>query len=391
MADHWVEALRHNVQVAAGRGWTVSPNHGRAKLFVSVAGGGRRSISLGIPWEPGEAGVILTAVRQIALATTGGLPLEAAAVQVLQRQQQAAVKPSSARTKPLEVWEQFGSWKVETGQITASTWQAVYGPTGRRLRELSSVMGAEELLSAAGGPWPAGSRRRQIVLQHLAAMLRWGCRQGLLEERLWQPGEIKEWVGRAERDSDGGVPVTDDQIECLLNSLKTDKAGNRWKYAIQLMATYGLRPVELRWLEVSAGRLWCRYQKRSGGGRTKQRILKPLHPEWESEWKLAIRVERQDELPPLERCVAESLRKYMMRQPYWKELSSKGITGYSFRHGYALRAHQQYGLSARITAALMGHSVETHHRHYGQWTDEATVDAAMEAGITYRQVLRSQL
>jgi integrase len=54
-----------------------------------------------------------------------------------------------------------------------------------------------------------------------------------------------------------------------------------------------------------------------------------------------------------------------------------------------LRAHTKYALQARITAALMGHSTETHQRHYGRWVDEATIDSAMEAALRYRNLTQS--
>lgn len=82
------------------------------------------------------------------------------------------------------------------------------------------------------------------------------------------------------------------------------------------------------------------------------------------------------------------MRKYLIRQEAWKLLrASSPITPYSFRHGYAFRAHEDYGLSSRVTAELMGHSVATHNQHYSQWADSATIDAAIERGLRHRGVL----
>ena len=75
------------------------------------------------------------------------------------------------------------------------------------------------------------------------------------------------------------------------------------------------------------------------------------------------------DLPPFGGGVANAGRRYLTRQQGWKPLEAKGVTMYSFRHGYALRAHQQYGLSARIAARVMGHSVQTHNENYGTWAD----------------------
>jgi hypothetical protein len=37
----------------------------------------------------------------------------------------------------------------------------------------------------------------------------------------------------------------------------------------------------------------------------------------------------------------------------------------------------------------MGHSPETHQRHYGRWTDESTIDSALEAAMRYRRLTQS--
>ena len=72
----------------------------------------------------------------------------------------------------------------------------------------------------------------------------------------------------------------------------------------------------------------------------------------------------------------------------------EGLLPYSLRHGYAWRGAKYYDRSIPIRdlAALMGHTVKTHMKHYGQWTDEAGLDAAfgaanakLTASLTKRQ------
>ena len=53
------------------------------------------------------------------------------------------------------------------------------------------------------------------------------------------------------------------------------------------------------------------------------------------------------------------------------------LTAYGFRHGFAIRAHQDYGLSVRIAAAMMRHDPNTHNKHYGKWADDQSIDAAL--------------
>ena len=47
--------------------------------------------------------------------------------------------------------------------------------------------------------------------------------------------------------------------------------------------------------------------------------------------------------------------------------------------GAPARAHQAFGLSVRVAAKLMGHSVETHVRHYGSWADADTIETFLDA------------
>ena len=62
---------------------------------------------------------------------------------------------------------------------------------------------------------------------------------------------------------------------------------------------------------------------------------------------------------------------------------------YSLRHGYALRAHEMYGHSPRVTAALMGHSLKTHSDTYGAWTDREVIENVLERtkAVTARRQL----
>ena len=79
--------------------------------------------------------------------------------------------------------------------------------------------------------------------------------------------------------------------------------------------------------------------------------------------------------------------------PYWASLvkANPGLSPYSLRYGYAYRGALA-GIPLRQHAASMGHDVRTHMKHYGQWTDEAGLDAAfgaanakLTASLTKRQ------
>jgi len=393
-APIWVQGLRTQLRSTVGPAFRIGEQRGRAKLDVRFADGSRGTAVLPVQWIPAQARAIQDAVEHVAQQISMGRSLRQALVQ-LNGPTPAAPAPL-ARDRGdllLNTWEAFGRYKVDrTGQIKASTWKTDYGKTAKRLLAVASdASDAKTLLATAAEAWPPGSRRRQIALQHLAAMLRWAVENESLPADRWTPPlSLKSYVGESVQKRVDGVPLTDDQILKLLEALPQDQAGQRWRYCLQLMAAYGLRPVEVLHLRVEpGGALWCDYIKRSGGGSTKPRQLRALHPEWETQWELKERLRAGDPLPPLGGGVAEAARRYLTRHEAWKEITRTGATVYGFRHGYALRAHTKYALQARITAALMGHSTETHQRHYGRWVDEATIDSAMEAALRYRNLTQS--
>ena len=49
------------------------------------------------------------------------------------------------------------------------------------------------------------------------------------------------------------------------------------------------------------------------------------------------------------------------------------LISHLINHGYAWRGVKYYenSMPMRDLAALMGHDLRTHHKHYGVWTDEA--------------------
>ena len=55
---------------------------------------------------------------------------------------------------------------------------------------------------------------------------------------------------------------------------------------------------------------------------------------------------------------------------------------YSFRHGFAYRSSMVYNLPIRVAAKLMGHSVDTHMRDYGERLYGDDLRDAVEAART---------
>jgi len=384
----WVQGLRSQLRQSIGTAWRIGEQRGKAKLDVRFSDGTRKTVVLPIPWLPAQARAIQDAVEQIATAVAAGHPLSDATNQIRGHSPPPPIGSSTAAAELLETWQRFGESKLRSGAIKPSTWSNDYATTAKRLNAVAEeASNARELLTAVGEHWAPGARRRQIAVQHVAAMLRWACDEDLLPADRWTPPtSLRRFVGEAVQSRGPTQPLKDAQILSLLDELPSDAAGQRWIYALQLLAAYGLRPVEVLHLQPRGdGTLWCTYRKRSGGGTTQPRQLRALHPEWESEWRLRERLAADEPLPPFGGGVADAARRYLSRQKAWVPLAAAGITLYGFRHGWALRAHQDYGLQPRIAAALMGHSVDTHQRVYGTWTDADTIDSALARGMLLRK------
>ena len=227
------------------------------------------------------------------------------------------------------------------------------------------------------------SRSRQIARRSLKCFLEWAVILGKLPAAYAPPAHIPETTNPKRI----GFALSDSQIIRLLDEI-TDE---RWKYAIQLCAVYGLRPEELRHLRIKDGvegkELWTIYQKSKGGrsgAKTEPRRIHPLLIEQDGEpldWKLQQRLEIGESLPPLgaEGKGGESLRTFLRRRPVWKSLQEAAknigevLVPHTFRHRYAKQSHAA-GFPVSNIAAAMGHTIEVHLESYSRFIPDGTAD-----------------
>ena len=169
-----------------------------------------------------------------------------------------------------------------------------------------------------------GSRSRQIARRVLKNFLQWGVVQRKLKAYFAPPATVPE----TKKPKRVGFPMSDLQIISLIDSERDEK----WRFAYQLLGTYGLRPVELRHLKIIEGvdgkELWSMYQKSKGGTKgekTKPRIPYPLfliNAEGKvMDYKLQTRVELGEALPSFGKTDGEAamrLRTKLKRNKLWK-------------------------------------------------------------------------
>lgn len=382
-ANNWTVAFRDQVRDSTAAGWSVFPHRGQMRLQVRRGAWRPESVMLPYAWDKQFAADALLRIRMIYKQFCAGQTLHGAA---------AIVSESSSKT--VHDWgsaiSKFEQHKKEFGNAIADiTWNTKYLPTLRMaadcLESRVPPSDASELLDAVLRRWKPGSRSRQIAAQNLAQFLTF-CTDRLHFKACWRPpAKLAVYVGQKPRGTlkRDGYPLTDAQILRLLDGLPDNDSGLRWKFAVQLMATYGLRPEELRYLVIKPGvsgvELWCAYQKKGGGGQTMPRKLIPIPlvdiDGSKPEWNLLARLQVGENLPPLgaQGKAGEAANTYFNRQPIWRQLKEEvALTGealvvYSLRHRYSAEGHRR-SVPLKLLCDAMGHTTECHLRSYTRFT-----------------------
>ena len=244
----------------------------------------------------------------------------------------------------------------------------------------------ESLMMESLKHWKQGSRSRQIARRALQAFLNWAIPRGKLPAAYAPPATLPETT----QPKEIGYPIRDQEILSLLESIKNEK----WRFAIQLLSVYGLRPEELRYLTIKEGptgkALYSTYKKSKGGTKgkkTESRRLNPLFIKDDEgnfiDWNLQARFEIGEALP----CIGKTgeaglyLGKFLKRNEYWNWLKQhvietvkdEKLKPYCFRHRYAKESHAA-GFPMVNIAESMGHTLEVHMLNYARFKPDKTAE-----------------
>ena len=154
--------------------------------------------------------------------------------------------------------------------------------------------------------------------------------------------------------------LQDSEILELLAALPQSTMGRRYGFAFQLMATYGLRAAELRYLQVrnQESELWLRarhhgaeHSFRSNESCKLEAVPVVNIDGIPQEWNLVARVAMGERLPPLgsDSEASQHLESYLKDRPVWREVQNKALRFgeeammNSFRQRYAYAAHRLCG------------------------------------------------
>ncbi len=391
-----VKRLAKTAQIS---GLSVKAHLGKVRLRFRPPGEKEQGVPLPFQWSEHDWDDAYTRIRNIVALMREGHSLKAAA-DIADGRSQTSRPSWEAAVNAYEIQKtQFGN------AIQSKTWNSDYKPP---LTELISLMeqkdaprDGNEVIECLVIRYDPGSRTRNIRVDSVTSFLKY-CVERLRFADAWRPTESRaKFVGRKPKDALDykADPLADVDILKLIAELSGTEAGQRWSNVLKLMAVYGLRGIaEVAALETRVDPrtkepyMFCCYEKRSGKGVTKPRKVRPLPlldaDGKEVDWQLLeLMVNGRLLLPSLQDKY--SMQTFLRRKSVWtelkKDMASHGLNlqGKSFRDSYSLRAHEM-GVSAEHAALSMGHSLETHLRHY-PWADGASADRDFERARNARK------
>ena len=387
--EEWVQFYKKQLKVFLGKnsGWYVSKSAGNIKLEVKT-NGKKESRTLPYRWNEQEFAVAVEEIKQIFKRYQEGNIHTLAAACDITATSNSTNEPSWREI--IESYREFvpyasnktwiKSYYVEPKLIGKKTVLPVLNQVIRLMQSNKKPKNGTELMMQSLRQWKQGSRSRQISRRVLKNFLEWAVVQGKIKSSFAPPATVPETRDKKRV----GFAMSDLQIISLIDSEKDDK----WRFALQLLGTYGLRPVELKHLKIKDGvegkELWSMYQKSKGGRKgekTEPRKLEPLYlvnAEGKAmDYNLQSRIELGEELPPLGEYASMSLRTRLRRNKLWNlyriETQDIGevLVPYSFRHRYSKASHAEGFPLANICKA-MGHSLEVHLQNYSRFIPDGT-------------------
>jgi integrase len=141
--------------------------------------------------------------------------------------------------------------------------------------------------------------------------------------------------------------------------------GSRWRWGFGMLAAYGLRNHEIVRLDLSQFPI-VQVLKNT---KTQDRVVYPLYPEWVERFNLKAFD------PPRLTSDINSINGTAVCRAFQR--NKIPFTPYALRDSYAVRG-AVLGVNPAIMAKWMGHSLDTHYKHYLKWIEQKDFDAVWE-------------
>ena len=379
--DAWVkerrELLREQMLEKHKWKWSVGNHNGSIRLQVND--GKKQTKILPFEWSKKGFGAAIPEIMQIYKRFYEGNT---------RKLTKACEEVTVSSDRKIEFSDLIKEFRNFVPNASDQTWNKSYLPVLYKAKELldrkkHKPVDGEDLMMKALEQWEQGTRQRQIQRRSLNKFLNWAVVRTKLPAAFAPPAIVPE----VRKPKKIGYAFRDSEVLALIEG-ETDE---QWKFAFQLMAVYGLRPEELRWLRIIDGvkgkELHSIYQKSMGGLRgdkTKPRKLQPLLVKDIDgnyiDWKLQERLEIGEELPPLGKSAASmAILTHLRRRKFYQQIKEEALmigqecVPYSFRHRYAKESHAS-GFHVSNIAEAMGHTPEVHWQNYARFKPDATTE-----------------
>ncbi|WP_245151618.1 integrase [Prochlorococcus marinus] len=379
MSEKWISNFRTALKSKCGKNWTVYNSRGIVRLQVGKRPN-EETLSTAYKWSEDtwiDALNRITTINQIFTESKGKIDLKTA----------YAISSSASSILELDWPDALNSYRSFKTNVSEKTWKSKHLPVLHialtLLNKKKKPKNAEELSNLALSKWTKGTTQRRHMRIALNSFLNYVVQRQDFPSK-WLPPVMSddEAVTTTKRI---GYPLSDSQILRLVDSVKNP----RWKFALQLMATYGLRPNDLKHLHTrnNGNELWSDYRKSQGGKKgltTQPRQLFPLFVEdidgSKNNWNLMKKIHIKEELPTIndKGGAGQAVGRFLRDNKVWQQLKKEAederqqLTPYSFRHRYAYVGHNRqkddgtYRAPKQIADA-MGHSLDVHLSSYSRF------------------------
>ena len=379
MSEKWIKDFRTALKLRVGKGWSVIDSRGIVRLQVGTK---PNVVSLSTHYKWSEDAWIdalnrIVVIHDIYKESKGKIDLKTA----------YAIASSASSTTTYNWAEALDSYKLFKTRVSEATWKSKHLPVLlialTALNKKKQPKNGEQLCEIALSKWTKGTTQRRHMRLAIYSFLNYVVQRQDFPSK-WLPPAITddEIVTKTKRI---GFPLSDSQIIRLVDSINNP----RWRFAVQLMATYGLRPEDLAHLHTrnNGKELWSDYRKSKGGKKgetTEPRQLFPLFIEDIDgtliNWNLMQRVHIKEELPPLndKGGIGQAIGRFLRDSKVWQQLKQEALAEkqqlvpYSLRHRYAYIGHNRqkadgtYRAPKQIADA-MGHTLDVHLQSYARF------------------------
>jgi hypothetical protein len=224
----WDQILRKQIKLEHGRGWSISPQSGKAKLTRRYPDGARSSVMLAIPWAASSGSAIKAATARLRqLMEERGLGLAEA------HGLTSIADSTSTETDGVDwqrVAEQFLESRADRRASTLGDLRYRVGNALKTLEGKPRLRDGRGLMSAYAAQHfakcPPGGKGRKAHLGDVAALLDFAVNRCGADAR-WKPlqaEELQELIGATDRVPGEELrrPVKPEQLAALLDALQAD-------------------------------------------------------------------------------------------------------------------------------------------------------------------------